>query len=322
MAGAAGYGANSPSYGYYKPPQVSRVGTGNRSLALAAAKPTTQQDPFGLLTDTTDSARVARQNATPAIPSKTVIPSSSAPATSAATTPVAPPAASASTAPTPPAYDVNLDPTVQAISTLTGKTDEEAKAAALKQKQDLLLGYGDQNLASSVLGDQSIAQAAAQNPTSTLAQLADARGRNQKTLTEGLNGANLLYSGYRVNQEQQAANDYQNQLAQAAANVGGALSGVDSNLTSALGQSLGQRIQAMIAAGQTHAADPGAAPAAPDTGGATDGAGAAGPGDVLNTQAPNANLFGTNDPAIALALAAAQKRAAAPSGGGTRMIAS
>jgi hypothetical protein len=45
------------------------------------------------------------------------------------------------------------------------------------------------------------------NPTSALAQLAQLRTRNLGDLTENLNKNNLFYSGYRVTQEQQAAQD-------------------------------------------------------------------------------------------------------------------
>lgn len=162
--------------------------------------------------------------------------------------------------PTVKAFDVNTDPTFQEANALIGKSDEEASAAALHQRQNTLLSYGDPSLASAVLGasDPNV-EAAAQNPTSTLAGLADQRTRNLHDLTEGLNKDNLLYSGYRVTQEGQAAHDYQNALATAAANVNSSLGGIDSSLAGALSANQASRVQALMAAAALHAQDPGAA---------------------------------------------------------------
>lgn len=176
---------------------------------------------------------------------------------------------------TPAAYDINTDPALQAVQSLLGMSDEQARASALKQKQDQLLAYGDENLARSLLGDDAFAKAAGKNPTSTLAQLGQQRGRNVHDLTEGLNKANLLYSGYRVNQEEQGAQDFQNALAQAAAGVNSSLGGIDSNLAGALGQNERERIAAMRDAYARHAQDPGAGDivTAAAGGGGTDAAG-------------------------------------------------
>jgi len=149
------------------------------------------------------------------------------------------------TAPTPGVYDINADPILQQIQALAGQSDEQANAQALKQRQTLLTGYGDPNLAKAVLGENDpTVQAAGQNPASIVAQLATQHGRNQAALEDALNKANLFYSGYRVNQESQDAQDYQGQLAGAQGQAQGGLDTIASNLAAALGQNQQQRAQA------------------------------------------------------------------------------
>ena len=182
------------------------------------------------------------------------------------------------------AYDINTDPALQQVNALTGMNDQQATASALKQKQDQLLAYGDQNLSQAVLGDSSMAQAAGQNPTSTLHQLGTQRDRNLTNLTEQLNQANLGYSGYRVTQEQQAGQDYQNQLAQAASGINSTLGGIDSSLSGVLAGNQAQRVQAMQAAEAAHAQDAGAQPF--DLAGLLAGLGLGGGGGDPNAATP------------------------------------
>jgi hypothetical protein len=163
--------------------------------------------------------------------------------------------------PTTTPYDINTDPILQQITAYLGKSDEEAQAAALAQKKQALLAYGDPNLVSSLLpGETDLASAAAGNPTSTLAGLKTQRERNTHSLTEALNQNNLFYSGARIVQEQQAAQDYMNALAQAAGAVQGGLGTIDSNLAAALGQNSWQRLQAKLAAADRHKDDTGGPP--------------------------------------------------------------
>lgn len=168
-------------------------------------------------------------------------------------------------------YDINTDPALQQITALLGQSDEQAQASALKQRQNLLLQYGDPTIAAAVLGaGDPLVQAASQNPTSTVAQLGQQKDRNMKSLLDELNQANLAYSGYRVTQEQQAAQDYQNALAQAAAGLNTNLDTVGSNLTAALGQNKMQRAQALADAAARHANDT-TDPGATDASGAPSG---------------------------------------------------
>jgi len=266
-----GYGYTAPSYGYIKPPKRTYVNAGS-ALARAAGGGgrTSAGDPFGLLTDTTSSAQVARRNATPQTPARTVIPGATAPPAT-----VHPPV-SGSQDVTPPvapnAYDINTDPALQQANALIGLNDQQAQAEALKQKKNLLLEYGDPSLAAAVLGaaDPTVAAAGA-NPFSTRASLQTQRDRNLHDLTEGLNKDNLLYSGYRLTQEDQAAHDFQDALAQAAAGVNSNLGNVDSTLAGLLAQSNRDRAGAIQDAYTRHKDEPGATTT--DSGGAASGAG-------------------------------------------------
>lgn len=253
----AGYGYQAPSYGYYKPPAAPRVQT--RSLAAAASGRVSPSDPFGL--DAGNGNVISPPHATPPAAAPAGNPQAAwrlANPTQAGGAAVSPSGHAVSTAPTPGAYDINTDPALQQVTALTGMNDEQARAQAMKQKRDELLAYGDPNLAQSLLGDSTLAQAAGQNPTSTLAGLGQQRDRNTHNLTEGLNQANLLYGGYRITQEQQAAQDFQNALAQAAGGVNSSLGGIDSNLAQTLGQNQSQRTQAMLDAYGRHSQDVGA----------------------------------------------------------------
>jgi hypothetical protein len=189
-------------------------------------------------------------------------------------------------------YDLSTDPALQQIQSLVGQSNEQANQSALKQRQNLLLAYGDPAIAEAVLGaGDPIAAAAGQNPTSTVHQLATSRDRNLQSLDDQLNAANLGYSGYRVTQEGQAGQDYQNALAQAAAGLNSNLDQVSGNLAAALAgnnqqivagiNSAADRASANAAASGTDpgalaqaAAGGGGAPAAPAPAGGANFAGA------------------------------------------------
>lgn len=311
---AQGYGYS----GYYKPPKPPRVQT--RSLASAASGRAGAHDPFGLLTDTTDSARVAR-NMTPHAKAPTVYhqPDGGDSGPGFGGTDVGLPpgynaaAAAAGHPPTAPnVYDINTDPALQETIALTGMSDEQARATALKAKQDQLLGYGDPDLVRKLLGDENLAAAAAQNPTSQRAQLGQQRERNLQGLTEGLNSNNLLYSGYRVKQEEQAGQDFQNALAQAAAGVNSSIGGINDQLAGQLGSNEQSRVTARQGARDRALAEMLA-------GGYSGGDGSSSSGGLGDTTIPPPDLppdpFGggggalsAEDPRVALALAARNRR--------------
>ena len=116
---------------------------------------------------------LARAASAPAAPAPNRFTSDTFAPTQALSSPGVNNAGPAGAAPPPVApnvYDITTDPALQAITALTGRSDQDAQAAALKQETGQVLGYGDPTLAASVLGanDPNV-QAAAQNPTSTLA---------------------------------------------------------------------------------------------------------------------------------------------------------
>jgi hypothetical protein len=227
-----------------------------------------------------------------------------APAPVAPTPAVVPQAAAAP--PTPGTYDINTDPTLQSITALTGLSDDDANAAALKQRVQQVIAYGDPTLAAAVLGssDPNV-QAASANPNSTVAQINTQYGQNLHNLDEQLNQDNLGYSGYRITQDQQAATDKANELANAANSVEGNLDTIDTNLSSTLAANQAQRIAAANdAANRLAAAASAAAPTSTST-----GAGG-GTGTISDFGAPGiaSDTGGYSAPA--------QSSAPIPSGGG------
>lgn len=309
------YGYVSPTYGYMKPPKQP-------ALTLAASGRTTNpfggrtstSDPFGLGLNT-GSASAAFQGTTVLGPAKTGQAGSvNVPKPPAA--PAYPPTAPVpSQTQTPSAavvnqYDINTDPALQQIQALTGLSDEQAKAQATQQIRDQLLAFGDPTLAgkTELGGDSLLAQAAAQNPTSTRAQLTQQRDRNVKSLDDALNANNLTYSGYRVSQEQQAAQDFQNALAQAAAGVNSNIGQIQGGLNQALSANEQQRAQALFQAellaaqlAQQFGYDPGTAGDTTDT--ATGDTSSSGPTQTPRTAPTLAYYAAAPDPNSPLAQA-------------------
>lgn len=257
--------------GYYQPPKIKPIST---SPLAAAASGGNSANPFGL--SAANSMRDAQTGYAAAPIAAAAAPKAPvAPAPVAPPPPIAPQAAAAP--PTPGTYDINTDPTLQSITALTGLSDDDANAAALKQRVQQVIAYGDPTLAAAVLGssDPNV-QAASANPNSTVAQINTQYGQNLQNLDEQLNQQNLGYSGYRITQDQQAATDKANQLANAANSVEGNLDTIDSNLSSTLDANQAQRIAAANdAANRLAAAASTAAPAS--TGGGTGGNGSTGP---------------------------------------------
>lgn len=179
-------------------------------------------------------------------------------------------------APTPTAgqftFDLKTDPALQQVNALTGLSDQQAQAQALKEREQQLLAYGDPRLAAAILGkNDPTVQAAAQNQESTLSQLSRDNANNLKGFETQLDPS-LAFSGYKVGQEQQIGQNYQDALAKAALGVQGNLDQITSNLNAALSQNNAQRESALEQAYQNALAliQAGLGPAAA---GATDPAG-------------------------------------------------
>lgn len=279
------------------------------ALAMAAAKPPTYQDPFGLNSGAGGGARMSglggaqgynmlNQPQTPAgqaqkSPVQTpVMPLPVTPATT-------PGAAGAPTAVPNMAFDLQTDPALQQVNALAGLSDQQATAQAMKERQQQLLQYGDPRLAAAVLGQNDpFVQAAGQNQESQLAMLGRQRDQSLHDFESQLDPS-LTFSGYKVGQEQKLGQAYQDALAQAAAGVEGNLDQITGNLNSALQQNTTNRANALSQAEANQMAlilqglGGGVnAPTPPVSAGATGGADIAGPANSTLSPLQQAVLAG------------------------------
>lgn len=120
------------------------------------------------------------------------------------------------------------------VQAQTTASNANAQAQALAQEQQSLLNYGDPALASAVLGknDPYVSTIRAGDPESTIAQL----GRQDTEALRQLDTTmdpSLVDSGYRVEQEGNLAQQYQDALAQAASAEQSQLQGYQSDLAAA-----------------------------------------------------------------------------------------
>lgn len=236
----AGYGYAQPKFGTALAPKVKPL-TPGQGLASAASGTPTAVDPFGL--------GVGHENSPAPGPYTPGPPMRGIPQTQSPTS--TPPPTNGGQAPQPVApqqniYDLNTDPALQQVNAFTGLSDQQANAAAEKQRRDQLLAYGDEQLVQSLLGDSTLAKAAANNPTSTLKTLGHQKDQGLHDLLASLiaPGHNLGFSGYRVKQEQNIGEGYQNALAQAASGLNSNLDSITGNLNGALGQNANARASA------------------------------------------------------------------------------
>lgn len=324
----AGYGYSTPSYGYSAP----AIPKPRRSLAHAAAGGLgggvpSASDPFGLSTLPTAGHAVIPELGGSPQPRTSPALASPAPA-NAATRPVVVPQEKP-TAQVATSFDINTDPALQQVNALTGLSDEQARAQALKERQQTILDYGSPELAGALFGANDPFVAAAKgNPSSTLAQLARGREQNLGDFTRALDPS-LLFSGYRAGQEKRLGQAYTDQLAQAASGVNQTLDQIAAQLSGALHGNALERAQALAAARDRAAAQAAANPPQTDTTpgggglgggtGATGGVGDTGTGTTLEGSglglgglaggppATPAILAPGIDPRKALALAAAAR---------------
>lgn len=282
-----GYTPQRFGYGYAPPQKPARPLQYSSPFAMAAAgkTATSPTDPFGLIPTPGQplyDGGTATNPIKPTTPQTNIVPPG--------TTPATPPTTGAP--PPGTVFDINSSPSLIAANALIGLSEDQANAEALKQRQGILTNYGDAGLSRAVLGDETWAKAAEGNPFSTLAQLRTTNDRATTQRTEDFNKQNLSYSGARVLGEEQAAHDYQQRVADAAAQVNGALGSVSSNLVSALAATRSQRIQALQDAYDNNKTAPGVTPP-PADGGA---------GNLITSAAPD------DDYRTLLALAAAGRR--------------
>jgi hypothetical protein len=198
-------------------------------------------------------------------------------------------------------FDLKTDPALQQVNALVGLSDQQAQAQALKEREQLLLQYGDPKLAAAVLGGQDpMVQAAAQNQESDLAQLSRQDAQNVKGFETQLDPS-LTFSGYKVGQEQQIGQNYQDALAKAAAGVQSGLDQITQNLNGALQQNGMQQANGLEQAYQDELARIEAGLGGGGGGGQSLAQRAETVAESLGKRGggPGRNLFGTEDPGIA-----------------------
>lgn len=126
-------------------------------------------------------------------------------------------APSAAGAAQPAPFDLNADPVLQQVQAQMAAANQQAQAGALSQEEQALLQLGDPALAQSILGSSDpMVAAAANNPESQYAQLKRQYQQQLQQFGETIDPS-LVDSGYRVQQEGNMAQAYQDALAQAAA---------------------------------------------------------------------------------------------------------
>lgn len=92
------------------------------------------------------------------------------------------------------------DPILAKVQALNQKMISDAQSQALAEKQRELIDFGDPALVRQILGkDPNTAQAAKQNPFSTLAQLLTGHNQYTGTINTTRNAENLWYSSTRGN---------------------------------------------------------------------------------------------------------------------------
>jgi hypothetical protein len=137
------------------------------------------------------------------------------------TTPPRPePASTPGPAPAPPATNPNqgggntplsydpADPVLASIKAFNDRSVAEAESQSLAAKKQALVRGGFADLARSLLGDEQTAQAAAENPFSTLAQLLTTHKGRVQNIDTGRNKQNLYYSSTRANDLGNEAQQY------------------------------------------------------------------------------------------------------------------
>lgn len=129
-------------------------------------------------------------------------------------------------------YDVNSDPAVAAAQGLAAKIRANAQASALAKRKQAALEYGDPTGVEGV--DEATAKAARENPFSILKNMEHAYGTGRRDLEEGLNKANLFYSGYRGQQLGEAARAYEQNRYQAGTQFKGLMTDIGDQLANAL----------------------------------------------------------------------------------------
>jgi hypothetical protein len=129
-------------------------------------------------------------------------------------------------------YNVASDPAVAAAQGLAAKMRATAQAQAQAKRVQAAIEYGDPTGVEGI-GEQE-AKAAKENPFSILKNLEHSYSTGTRDLEEGLNKANLHYSGYRGQQLGEASRGYQDSRYQAATRFKGLNTDISDQLANAL----------------------------------------------------------------------------------------
>ena len=129
-------------------------------------------------------------------------------------------------------YNISADPAVMAAQGLAQKMRATAQASALAKRKQAAIEYGDPSGVEGI--DAGTAKAATDNPFSVLKNLEHSYKTGTRDLEEGLNSANLFYSGYRGQQLGEAARGQQNALYQAGTGFKGLMTDINDQLAQAL----------------------------------------------------------------------------------------
>lgn len=132
----------------------------------------------------------------------------------------------------PTSYNPATDPAVAAAQGLAAKMRARAQAVAQAKRIQAAIEYGDPTGVEGL--DESQQAAARDNPFSILKNLEHSNEVGTKDLEEGLNKANLFYSGYRGKQLAENARGYQNARYQAGTSFRALQSDIGNNLADAL----------------------------------------------------------------------------------------
>ena len=129
-------------------------------------------------------------------------------------------------------YDINSDPAVAAAQGLAGKIRAQAQARALAKREQAAIEYGDPTGVTGI--SEKSSTAARENPFSVLKNLDYSYKTGLRDLEEGLNSANLFYSGYRGQQLGEAARGYEQGRYTAGTNYRALQSDISDQLSEAL----------------------------------------------------------------------------------------
>jgi hypothetical protein len=150
----------------------------------------------------------------------------------------------------PSINDLSTDPILQQIAAAGLRNVQNARSAAMTNAENALIGYGGTSVPDSLrnayasdqtnpilaaLTDAATQQAAAANPDSTLARLANQNTLNEARLNTGLNAANLYYSSTRANNLGNLANSYRSAQNDAASALAGLLGQANAGVLNAEG---------------------------------------------------------------------------------------